>query len=147
MNKSDLADRLAGRLRVLTHPALLVVDEIGYLPVNGIDTFRTQPAPNPNAVHNSPNRMTISAGERRLNTQSINDFRKYLLNAHTINSPLCPMATLLVLPGRDYQPKNRSPAHSCMSQDPAQFIVCFVTGYRRLNICRICIEISCRSSN
>ena len=28
------AGNLARRLRVLTHPALLVVDEIGYLPVN-----------------------------------------------------------------------------------------------------------------
>ena len=31
---AEAAGNLTRRLRVLTHPALLVVDEIGYLPVN-----------------------------------------------------------------------------------------------------------------
>ena len=32
--EAKTADNLARRLRVLTHPALLVIDEIGYLPVS-----------------------------------------------------------------------------------------------------------------
>ena len=32
--QAQAAGQLARRLRVLTHPALLVVDEIGYLPVS-----------------------------------------------------------------------------------------------------------------
>ena len=33
-SEAKAAGNLSRRLRVLTHPALLVVDEIGYLPVN-----------------------------------------------------------------------------------------------------------------
>ncbi len=34
LTDAKAAGNLSRRLRVLTHPALLVVDEIGYLPVN-----------------------------------------------------------------------------------------------------------------
>ena len=34
LEEAKAADRLGHRLKTLTHPALLVVDEIGYLPVN-----------------------------------------------------------------------------------------------------------------
>ena len=34
LTEAKAARNLSHRLRVLTHPALLVVDEIGYLPVN-----------------------------------------------------------------------------------------------------------------
>ena len=34
LTEAKAAGNLSRRLRVLTHPALLVVDEIGYLPVN-----------------------------------------------------------------------------------------------------------------
>jgi hypothetical protein len=35
LEEGQAAGRLQARLKVLTHPALLVVDEIGYLPTVG----------------------------------------------------------------------------------------------------------------
>ena len=39
LEEAQAAGRLHARLKVLTHPALLVVDEIGYLPISRTDAM------------------------------------------------------------------------------------------------------------
>ena len=53
LTEAKAAGKLPGRVRVLTHPALLVVDEIGYLPISQDSALPTRKVPLLPARHHS----------------------------------------------------------------------------------------------